>query len=90
MINKINNISFEGRFHLNGYSKHTPKARPFEEFHFMPELQKQNSVKEFFKNMYKTMKDIVSATKPGNLEKTENVKNFSTVERNGSGMFFEA
>ena len=51
MISPVNNVNFEGKFHFNGYSKHTPKTRPYREFEFMPELQKKNQIKEFFKNI---------------------------------------
>ena len=50
MINKIDSTSFQSRFHMNGFSKHTPKMRPYEELHFMPELQTQNPIRKFFKN----------------------------------------
>ena len=63
MINKINSISFEGRFHLNGYSKHTPKAQPFGEFYFMPQLQKQNPIKSFIKKILNSIKGISDTAK---------------------------
>ena len=67
MMNKVDNISFSGRFHFNGYSKHTPVARPFEEFHFMPELKKtENPIKKFFKRMADVYKGIREAMKPEN------------------------
>ena len=84
MINKVNNISFSGKFHFSGYSKHTPKPRPYEEFHFMPELKNENPIKKFFKRMIESYKGIRDAmklvTKNADIEKSE----IST------GMHFEA
>lgn len=73
MINKINNISFQSKFHINGYSKHTPKAKPFDEYYFMPQLkEKKNPIKNFFKNMIQTAKDIMDASKTEFKEETKN------------------
>ena len=69
MINKVDNVSFSGRFHLNGYSKHTPISRPYKEFEFMPELQRQNPIKNFFKKMIEDFKGICDAMKPENTVK---------------------
>ena len=63
MINKVDNISFLGRFHFNGYSKHTPITKPYKEFYFMPELQKQNPIKKIFKNSGKMCNDLVCSIK---------------------------
>lgn len=52
MLNKINSITFEGKFHLNGYSKHTPKSKPYDKYHFMPELQTKNPIKRFFEKIF--------------------------------------
>ena len=66
--------------------------RPYREFEFMPELQKQNPIKVFVKKMkecYKGLKETMcSEFKQAKYD--EKLNEFSTIERNGSGMFFEA
>ena len=62
MIQAVNIVNFQGRF--GRYSSHTPKVRSYREFEFMPELQKQNHIKNFFKQMYETYKGICDAMKP--------------------------
>ena len=62
MINAINNINFQNRF--GRYSSHTPKMRPYKEFEFMPELQRQNPIKQIIKRMVETYKGICEAMKP--------------------------
>ena len=69
MISAINsyntNINLKGR--RFSFSKHTPKSLPFEEFHFMPELKKnENPIKKFFKRMADAYKGIREAMKPEN------------------------
>ena len=91
MITPVDNLNFQGRFHFNGYSKHTPKSIPYKEFYFMPELQKKNLIKEFFNKLvgcFKGLKETRSIQ--SNSANGENIKEFSTIERNGTGMFFEA
>ena len=56
MISAINSVSFQRRF--GGYSTHTPKMRPYKELEFMPELQKQNFIKIFIKNLKEVYKSI--------------------------------
>ena len=82
MINAINNVNFERRFHLNGYSKHTPKTKPYDEFYFMPELKKQNPVKRFFNKIVEDFKGIRDAMKPKKEECFQDIKlvNGSTTE----------
>lgn len=58
MINKIDSTSFQSRYLFKGCSKHTPKMRPYREFEFMPELQKQNTIKKLFKNIVECFKSI--------------------------------
>lgn len=71
MIQKVSNISFEGKFHFNGYSKHTPKTRPYREFEFMPELQDKNPIKELCKKIFAGIKNIFKQTEKENLEHVE-------------------
>ena len=57
MINIINKTNFQSRF-CNKYSYHTPKARLYREFEFMPELQKQNNSKKILKKIVKAYNHI--------------------------------
>lgn len=58
MINKIDKVTFNSKFYFNGYSKHTPIEKPYKEFYFMPELKKQNTLIDFFKNLKNKIKNI--------------------------------
>ena len=63
MIKKVDNVSFSGKFHFNGYSKHTPKMQPYKEFYFMPELQTKNPVKNFFNQIMNGIRNLRGAKK---------------------------
>ena len=73
MLNSVDNVNFKG-FVRNvkmflprtvvGYSKHTPKEAKMTYGYFMPREQKQNSIRNFFKQMYETYKGICVAMKP--------------------------
>ena len=64
MIHAVNNTNFQGKFCR--YSSHTPKARPYREFEFMPKLQKPNPIKKFFSRLIEEYKGIRDAMKPDN------------------------
>jgi hypothetical protein len=58
MITPVDNVNFQGKFHFNGYSKHTPKERPYRYAEFMPELQTKNRVKAYFVNIINKIMSI--------------------------------
>ena len=82
MINKVDNVNFSGRIHWNGFSKHTPQTKPYSEFYFMPELQRKNPIKEFFKKMAEEFNDIRNSLKPKIIDQKS--------KSEASGMTFEA